>query len=136
MKKGSGEMKKKILIVDDEEEQIDFASAIVEDNGYEAISAKNGLEGMEKVRRECPHLILLDIMMPEKGGIGMYQELKEDEATRGIPVVIVTGVARGGPFDEELLTQGGLIDPPDGYVEKPMKPDDIVRLLKSLVPEG
>jgi len=126
-------MKKKILIVDDEQEQIEFASAVVEENGYEAISAKNGVQGIEKARKEHPDLILLDIMMPQKGGIGMYQDLKEDETTRSIPVVIVTGVTRGGAFDEELLTQGGLIAPPDGYVEKPMKPDDVARLLKSLI---
>ena len=127
-------MNKKILIVDDEQEQIDFASALVEENGYEAITAKDGVQGIEKARKEHPSLILLDIMMPQKGGIGMYQDLKKDERTRNIPVVIVTGVTRGGAFDEELLTQGGLITPPDGYVEKPMKPDDIERLLKSLVP--
>ena len=88
-------MKKKILIVDDEPEQIAYASTLLEQNGYAAISASNGAEGMNLVRTQMPDLILLDIMMPEKGGISMYQELKKDKTTRDIPVVIVTGVTRG-----------------------------------------
>jgi CheY-like chemotaxis protein len=84
-------MKKKILVVDDEIEQIEFASTILEENGYFPISASDGLEGMRLVRKEKPDLILLDIMMPEKGGVGMYRELKSGETTKDIPIVIVTG---------------------------------------------
>jgi len=126
-------MKKKILIVDDEPEQIDFASTILEANGYVAISASNGVEGMNLVRTETPDLILLDIMMPEKGGIGMYQELKKDGATRNIPVVIVTGVARGRDFDDQMVRQSHDVPPPDGYIEKPMNPDGMIKLLNDLL---
>ena len=126
-------MKKKILIVDDEPEQIDFASTILEDNGYITISASNGIEGMKLVRTEIPDLILLDIMMPEKGGIGMYQELRNDPDTRNIPVVIVTGVARGRDFDDQMVRQSLDIPPPDGYIEKPMNPEAVLKLLNGLL---
>lgn len=127
-------MAEKILIVDDEPEQIDFASTILEENGYIPISATNGVDGMKMVRSEKPALILLDIMMPGQGGVGMYRELKRDETTRDIPVVIVTGVTRGGDFDEHMVTQGDELPGPDGYIEKPMNPDAVVKLIKDLLP--
>lgn len=126
-------MRKKILIVDDEPEQIDFAKTILEEKEYMVISASNGVEGMNLVRTETPDLILLDIMMPEKGGIGMYQELKKDEATRNIPVVIVTGVTRGKDFDDLVVRQSHDVPPPDGYIEKPMNPDAVIKLVSNLL---
>lgn len=126
-------MEKKILIVDDEPEQIDFASTVLEQNGYITISAKNGIEGMEKVKTEKPDLILLDILMPRRGGIAMYQDLRHDEETKDIPVVIVTGATRGGPFEGHMLSQGQDIPAPDGYVEKPMNPDTVLKLVSDLL---
>jgi CheY-like chemotaxis protein len=126
-------MGKKILIVDDEPEQIDFASTLLEENGYVPISAGNGKEGMKKVKSEKPDLILLDILMPERGGIGMYQDLRHGEETKNIPVVIVTGLARGGNFEDFMLRQGQDISPPDGYVEKPMNPDVMLQLVSNLL---
>ena len=126
-------MEKKILIVDDESEQIDFASTLLEENGYIPVSALNGIEGMEKVKAEKPDLILLDILMPERGGIGMYQELKSDEETKEIPVVIVTGVTLGEKFDDSMVTKGQDIPPPNGYSEKPMNPDEVLKLINDLL---
>jgi CheY-like chemotaxis protein len=126
-------MKKKILIVDDEPEQIEFASMVMQENGYIPISALNGAEGMRKVHTEKPDLILLDILMPEKGGVGMYRELKQNEETKNIPVVIVTGVARGGDFDDRMLRQHEELPSPDGYVEKPMNPDAVGKLVNDLL---
>ncbi|MBE9522073.1 MAG: response regulator [Proteobacteria bacterium] len=126
-------MEKKILIVDDEPEQIDFATTVLEQNGYITISAKNGIEGIQKAKIEKPDLILLDILMPRRGGIAMYQDLRHDEETKDIPVVIVTGATRGGPFEEYMLSQGQDIPAPDGYVEKPMNPDTVLKLISDLL---
>ena len=126
-------MKKKILIVDDEPDQIDFATTILEENGYAAISALDGAAGMDLVRQEKPALILLDIMMPKKGGIGMYQELKKDGTTSNIPVVIVTGVTRGSDFDVKMVTQSDDVPVPDGYIEKPMNPEALVKIIDDLL---
>jgi CheY-like chemotaxis protein len=124
---------KTILIVDDEPEQIEFASTVLEENGYIPIGASNGAEAMKIVKREKPGLILLDILMPEKSGIGMYHNLKHDEETRDIPVIIVTGVARGGHFNDLMMRQGEALPPPDGYIEKPMNPDDVLKLVTDLL---
>jgi CheY-like chemotaxis protein len=126
-------MGKMILIVDDELEQIDYASAVLEEQGYVPIGATDGIEGMEKVRRERPDLVLLDIMMPEKGGIAMYRELKGDQDTRDIPVVIVTGVTRGQKFEERIMGQEPGVPAPDGYIQKPMKPEALIALVARLL---
>jgi CheY-like chemotaxis protein len=126
-------MAKKILIVDDEPAAIDYASAVLEENGYIAISAEDGIEGMEKVRAERPDLILLDIMMPGKGGISMYQDLRKDEETKDIPVIVITGVARGQRFEERMMKKAPGIPLPDGYIEKPMKPEGLLELIGKLL---
>ena len=126
-------MEKKVLIVDDEPGQIDFAATLLEENGYAPISATNGIEGMKLVKAEKPDLILLDIMMPERGGVGMYQDLKQGEETKDIPVIIVSGVTKGGHFENIMITQGQNLPAPDGYIEKPMNPDAVIKLVKDLL---
>jgi CheY-like chemotaxis protein len=126
-------MAKRVLIVDDEPEAIDFATAVLEENGYLAISAEDGVEGMEKVKAERPDLVLLDIMMPGKGGIAMYRDLRKDEETRDIPVIIITGVARGQRFEESMMRKDPHIPLPDGYIEKPMKPEGLLKLVEELL---
>ncbi|MGD8227197.1 MAG: response regulator [Desulfobacteraceae bacterium] len=126
-------MTKKILIVDDEPAAIDYASAVLEENGYIAISAEDGIEGMEKVKAERPDLVLLDIMMPGKGGISMYQDLRKDEETKDIPVIVITGVARGQRFEERMMKKAPGIPLPDGYIEKPMKPEGLLELIGKLL---
>jgi CheY-like chemotaxis protein len=126
-------MTKKILIVDDEPAAIDYATAVLEENGYQAISAEDGLEGMDKARAEKPDLILLDIMMPGKGGIAMYQDLRKDEETKDIPVIIITGVARGQRFEESMMRKAPGIPLPDGYIEKPMKPEGLLEAVKDVL---
>ncbi len=126
-------MGKKILIVDDEIEQIEYASTVLEASGYTPVIAMDGKEGMKKVKAEKPDLILMDIMMPERGGIGMYQDLKHDEETKNIPVIIVTGIARGGHFDDLIVRQGQDTPPPEGYIEKPMNADAMLKMVSNLL---
>lgn len=126
-------MAKKVLIVDDDVEQIDFASAVLEENGYIPISATDGIEGMDKVKTEKPDLILLDILMPEKGGIAMYRDLRNNDETKDIPVIVVTGVSRGQRFEERMMGRGPNIPAPDGYIRKPMKPEVMLKLLGALL---
>ena len=126
-------MAKRVLIVDDEPEAIDFATAVLEENGYLATSAEDGVEGMEKVKAEKPDLVLLDIMMPGKGGIAMYRDLRKNEETRDIPVIIITGVARGQRFEESMMRKDPHIPLPDGYIEKPMKPESLLELIGKLL---
>ncbi len=82
----------KILIVDDEPFNVDYLEQELEDLGYETISASNGQEALDKVAAEAPDLILLDVMMPIMDGFTVCRILKENDATRLIPIVIMTAL--------------------------------------------
>lgn len=143
-------MSKKILIVDDELDMITFISEILEDHGYTSISAKDGVEGLEALRRENPDLVLLDLMMPKKSGITMFQELRKDPNLSHIPVVIVTGISdvtgvdfRDHMFKQPLRDEKKFVDTtgltkytiPDGYIEKPFDPDGLIKAVKEALKE-
>jgi two-component system alkaline phosphatase synthesis response regulator PhoP len=126
-------MKKKVLIVDDEPEMLTFSSVVLEESDFLPIIAHHGLEGLVKAREEKPDLILLDIMMPKKGGVMTYKELKRDPDTRGIPVIIVTGISEHVDF-KSLLDRGstGKI-PPEGHLVKPVTADDLIKEVRKIL---
>jgi twitching motility two-component system response regulator PilH len=143
-------MSKKILIVDDELDMITFISEILEDHGYTSISAKDGVEGLEALRRENPDLVLLDLMMPKKSGITMFQELRKDPNLSHIPVVIVTGISdvtgvdfKNHMFKQPLRDEKKIVETtgltkytiPDGYIEKPFDPDGLIKAVKEALKE-
>jgi DNA-binding response OmpR family regulator len=82
----------KILIVDDEPFNVDYLEQALAEHGYETVNASNGQEALEKVATEAPDLILLDVMMPVMDGFTVCRILKDHEATRLIPIVIMTAL--------------------------------------------
>ena len=108
---------KKILVIDDDPDIVTFLTTLLEDNGYETLSAADGEEGLNTARAEGPDMILLDITMPEKSGVKFYREAREDEALGSTPIVIVTGVA--SDFKRFISTRRQ-VPPPDGFVPKPV----------------
>lgn len=84
-------MSKKILVVDDEHDIIEFLKTLLEDNDYEVDTADNGLAAMEQVKKTRPDLILLDLQMPEETGTGFYRKLRDKKDLKDIPVIVVSG---------------------------------------------
>lgn len=108
--------RKKVLIVEDEQDVMDFLVMVLNDNGYDTVCAGNGQEGLEKAQESAPDLISLDINLPEKSGVKLYRELKADSALSKIPVIMVTGVPT--QF-EQFISSRKQVPPPEGYVAKP-----------------
>jgi CheY-like chemotaxis protein len=128
--------RKKILVLDDEPNVVAYLETLLQDNGYETVSAGDGREGMEKARSEKPDLITLDISMPEESGIRFYRELKEDPELADIRVVIVTGVTGYGykPEDfQKFISSRKKIPPPDGFVPKPIERDELLKEVTTLL---
>lgn len=122
--------KKKILVVDDEEDVLVYLSSLLEDNGYAVLTARNGEEGWRMTKEEKPDLITLDITMPKESGVRMYRDLLEDESTREIPVIIVTGISKD--FRQFIYGRKHL-QPPAAYFEKPIEQEKFLEAIKKLL---
>jgi len=112
---------KQILCIEDEPEMIDLIRLILERRGFNVQGAAGGMEGIKKVRELLPDLVLLDLMMPDMDGWEVYQQMKADEATRGIPVIVVTAKAQS--IDKVL---GLHIAKVDDYIAKPFSPQELL----------
>jgi CheY-like chemotaxis protein len=88
-----GEMAKNILVVDDEPDVREFLSSFLEDNGYDVQTAEDGTQALKLIEAEIPNLILLDLMMPEETGTGLYRKLHDKKAYKTIPVIVISGAA-------------------------------------------
>jgi two-component system, OmpR family, phosphate regulon response regulator PhoB len=129
--------KKKILIVDDELDMRIFLSTVLETSGYQPVTTRNGLDGVSKARTGNPDLILLDVMMPGEGGVQMYRKLKMDPELAPIPVVMLSAVGKKSFYHYLRMLNFSLpfpIPQPAGYLEKPVDPDQLLTLIKSILP--
>ncbi|GBE30144.1 MAG TPA: response regulator [Bacteroidetes bacterium] len=124
------EDKRRILIVDDEADTRTYFRAILSDNGYDVTTACDGVEGMTKVQEQMPDLITLDLSMPEKSGLKFYRELRESAIMGKIPVVMISGVSADM---KEFISSRKQVQAPDGYLTKPIDPDEMLKLVAKLL---
>jgi len=127
---------KKVLVVDDDVDIRKVVSKLVEKSGYITIEAKNGVEGMGKVREDKPDLIILDILMPKESGIRMYRELKSEEALKDIPVIVLSAIPEKSFFrSQKVLDEfaGQSVPEPEAYIEKPEEPGELIALMKKIL---
>jgi CheY-like chemotaxis protein len=123
---------KTILVVDDEPDVLTYLTMVLQDAGFNVMSAKDGYEALERVKEKKPDFISLDLVMPHKSGIRFYHELRKNKEWSNIPVVIVTAHAHDelGKGDLEEILQGKTFSGRQVYLEKPVKPADFVRMVK------
>jgi CheY-like chemotaxis protein len=128
--------RKKILVLDDEVNVATYLVTLLQDNGYDTVSAADGSEGLEKLRSEKPDLVTLDISMPEKSGVRFYREVKEDPELAGIPVVVVSAITGygGRPEDfEKFMSTRKNLAPPNAFVPKPIDREELLKVIKDLL---
>lgn len=126
-------MGKKVLIIDDDADLVEAVEMLLEAKGYIVISANTGAEGFEMAKAQSPDLILLDaIMLHKSEGFETARNLKNDKATGGIPVVMVTGIKKemnlpyGFKPDEDWL-------PVKAVLEKPVKPELLLKTVEEFI---
>ena len=122
------EKPKHILCIEDEIDMIELFHLILERKGFEVSGATGGEEGLRKVRELTPDLVLLDLMMPDMGGWEVYQQMKADDNTKNIPVIIVTAKAQS--IDKVL---GLHIAKVDDYITKPFSPADLLKSVEQVL---
>lgn len=120
-------MAKRILVVEDEAPIREMLCFVLEQKGYEAIEAQDFEDGLAKVKEPYPELILLDWMLPGGSGIQFIKQLKLDEVTRQIPVVMLT--ARGEEEDKVRGLEAGA----DDYITKPFSPKELTARLHAVM---
>ena len=121
--------KRKVLVVDDEPDVRTFLTTLLEDNGYETVTANTGAEALQSIRTARPDLVTLDITMPEQSGVRAYRDIKTDPELKNLPVVIVTGVS--DDFKTFISTRGQ-VPPPDGFGSKPIDKAILLELVRKL----
>ena len=125
---------KTVLIVDDEAEAVDLLAAIIEAEGYTAIAATDGDEGVEKAKAERPDVIVLDVQMPRVDGFEAFYRLQQDDGTADIPVIMLTGVAQRTGLKFSARDMGQFIGrEPAAYIEKPVQSDELLSTIRRVL---
>ncbi len=117
----------KILLVDDEPDILEIISFNLEKVGYQVTTASNGLEALKQAKKTLPHLIILDVMMPELDGIETCERLRQDEQFQETIIMFLT--ARGEDYSYVAAFDAGA----DDYVTKPIKPKVLLSKVKGLL---
>ena len=117
----------KILVCDDDPNIRNIIDFGLQAEGFQVLAAADGAEALELARREAPDLVILDVMMPGSDGVEVCAALKQDEATRHLPVLLLT--ARTGKQDRDR----GLAAGADDYITKPFSPGRLVEKVQSVL---
>jgi len=117
-----------IVYVEDDEEMIDLVTLILERKDYRVSGASSGRKGWEMIKSELPDMVLLDLMMPDIDGWEVFQNIRDTESTKDIPVIIITAKAQN--VDKVL---GLHIAKVDDYITKPFKPEELVESVEKLI---
>ncbi len=124
--KKEGRMGKNILIIDDEEDILDFVGRVLKDANFSVFTAKDAKQGMTILQNEKIDLILLDIMLPEIDGWEMMRMMHSDENLKNIPVAMLT--ARVDAYDKIIGLKEGAID----YICKPFTADQLLNRINNI----
>jgi len=113
--------KSRILIIDDDIRLVRLVEYTLQKEGFDVLTAFDGLEGLRKVREEKPDLIILDIILPELNGLQLLHYIRQHSTA---PVIVITGQSEANLLKKALLAGA------DGYVVKPFSPEDLLTLIR------
>jgi DNA-binding response OmpR family regulator len=119
-----GNMRKKLLIVEDNSELLELFRLSLKDAGFTVTTAANGVEALAKARATVPDLIVLDLVLPELDGFAVCEALRREEATSAKPILALTGLS------SEFARFAGLESGADEFVTKPVSPDHLVSRIR------
>jgi len=120
----------KILIVDDIEENLYLLEVLLKGSGYEVVTAENGVEALQKIKKETIDLIISDILMPRMDGFQLCKECKKDDSIKRIPFIFYTATYTDKKDEEFALNLGA-----DKFIIKPQEPEIFLKILKEVIKE-
>ncbi len=116
----------RVLIIEDDDNNMELISLILEHNGYETIKARNGQEGFELTLEHLPDFVVLDIQLPDMNGLDVLRKIRGTAESEGIPVIAMTSYAMAG--DREATLAAGC----NGYIEKPIDPERVMSQISEI----
>lgn len=121
--------RKTILVVEDEPDVQLFLASTLDDAGFRVVTASNGLDAYNHVKESIPDLITLDLVMPRQSGVLFYKRLRKNAKFAKVPVLIITAHAHDDLGQEDFgeIMKGIDAPAPDGFLEKPVQPSELVR---------
>ena len=128
------EQRSKILVVDDDPDILEALTIILEAQGYDVVTARDGVEGLASLRAERPDLMILDLLMPRMDGFAVCKELKDPRWTKyaDVPILILTSVREEASRRRYELETGMELDV-DDYAEKPISPETLLQRVAKLL---
>lgn len=121
------------VVIDDEPDVAEYLATILEEQGFTVRTAADATSGEALVREAPPDLILIDLMMPGRSGVQLLSRLRGDDTTRHIPLVMVTGIKDQMGIDWSQIVDGLRARKPDGFVEKPIDSDALMRVVNDVM---
>ena len=121
---------KRVIYFEDESDMVELVRIILGREGYAVEGVREGHVGLQAIREELPDLILLDLMMPDMDGWEIFRQIKNDEATMNIPIIVIT--AKAQTVDKVL---GLEIAKVDDYISKPFRPHELVERVEKILSE-
>lgn len=116
-------MKKKILIIDDDPNIVDYLVSLFEDNGYQTFSAGEVTEGLEIAKKEVPDLITLDIELPDEWGPRFYRKMSQEKNLKNIPVIVISGLTGSDHAVGRAVAS----------ISKPFDRDELLKIVKNTI---
>ncbi len=121
------------VVIDDEEDICKYISSILEEHGFATRTANEAETGEELIRDAPPDLICLDLMMPGRTGIQLFVRLKGDRTTKHVPLIMITGIKEQLNIDWAKIAGGLRTRKPDGFIEKPVDPVRLMRVVEDVL---
>ena len=122
-------MRIKVLIIEDNEQNMYMLTYLLQSENYDVIQAYNGPDGIIAAKNDKPDIILLDIQLPEMDGYTVAVKIRENKELKKTPIIAVTSYAM--PGDREKAIESGAT----GYIEKPINPDTFISQMESFLPD-
>ena len=121
---------KRVVYLEDESDMVELVRIILGREGYHVEGVREGQVGLQAIKEELPDIILLDLMMPDMDGWEIFRQIKNDEATMNIPIIVIT--AKAQTVDKVL---GLEIAKVDDYISKPFRPHELVERVEKVLSE-
>jgi two-component system, OmpR family, alkaline phosphatase synthesis response regulator PhoP len=121
--------KELILVVDDDPDLVDMVATKLEANNFRTVKAYDGVQAWEKIRKEKPAMVIMDVMMPNKDGYATCEEIKKDPNFKDIPVVLLTAVVDNLPTTSYTHHEGRTT-PADDFIPKPIDLDKLIDIVQ------